>query len=313
MNKTKDLYKNQKDHKTRRILGFTIKVTVSSVLLYIFLSTVDLTAVVMTLKQTRIHFVIMGVLLYILSILVGAKRWSLFLPKGLSYFRLLSLTFIGSFFNTFLPGIVGGDAVKTYYLYRYTGKGGISLAAVFMDRYMGLSAMACIAFIALIGGYPYIRGTGIALLMFIFLGALVIGSLILWKVNWGRLQFLNAFYTPLMNFKRIKETIYKGFLLGFAGQLISITCVYVLSHAIGLKVPAVYFFMFLPIINGASSVPVSIAGLGIREAGFVILFSKIGLTQAEAISLSILVFTTICLTNLVGGIEYLRAGKPPKL
>jgi uncharacterized membrane protein YbhN (UPF0104 family) len=305
--------KNQKYHKTRRILGFTIKVTVSSVLLYIFLSKVDLNAIVTTLKQTRIYLVVLGIFIYISAILVMTKRWSLFLPKGLSYFRLLSLAFIGSFFNTFLPGIVGGDAVKTYYLYRYTGKGGISLTAVFMDRYMGLSAMACIAFIAFIGGYPYIRGTGIAWLMFIFIGTLVIGSLILWKANWGRLQFLNAFYKPLMDFKRKKDILFKGMLLGFVVQSISITCTYVLSHAIGLKIPAVYFFMFMPLINVASSVPVSIAGLGIREAGFVILFSKAGLTQAEALSLSLLVFTTICLTNLIGGIEYLRAGKPPKL
>jgi len=46
--------------------------------------------------------------------------------------------FIGSFFNTFLPGLVGGDAIKAFYLYKHSG---ISLASVFMDRYIGFTTI----------------------------------------------------------------------------------------------------------------------------------------------------------------------------
>lgn len=296
----------------KKTLSFGLKLLVSATLLYIFLSRVDINAVTKTLKQTEIPLFIAGFFIYISTIFISTKRWSLFLPQGLKYLKLVSLYFVGSFFNTFLPGLVGGDAVKAFYLYRHIGKGGLSLASVFMDRYMGLSAMGGIALIAFIGGYSYIRQTDIVWFITIFLCAFLVASFILWKVNWGKIKFLSSFYTPLMDYKAKKEIIFKGLLLGFVVQCIAIITVYVLSLSIGLKVPIIYFFMFLPVISVASAIPISVAGLGIREAGFVLLFSKVGLTSAEALSLSLLVFTAMCGVNLIGGVEYLRIGKPPK-
>jgi uncharacterized membrane protein YbhN (UPF0104 family) len=296
----------------KRILSFVLKLLISSVLLYIFFSQVDINTVREILKQTKIPLFVAGFFIYMSTIFISTKRWSLFLPQGMNYFKLVSLYFIGSFFNTFLPGLVGGDAVKAFYLYRHIGKGGLSLAAVFMDRYMGLIAMAGIALIASIGGYTYIKGTEIVWVILVFIGALLLASLFLWKVNWGKIKFLSSFYAPLMEYKSKRKTIYKGLMLGFAVQGLGITSVYFLSLSIGLKVSIVYFFMFIPIISAASAIPVSVAGLGIREAGYVILFTKIGVTSAEALSLSLLVFITMVLLNLIGGIEYLRIGKPPK-
>ncbi len=296
----------------KKILNLGLKLLVSSILLYIFLSRADVSSVITTLKQTNIPLFITAYLTYISALFISTKRWSLFLPRGLKYLKLVSLYFIGSFFNTFLPGLIGGDAVKAFYLYRHIGKGGLSLAAVFMDRYMGLSAMGGIALISFIVGYPYIKGTEIVWLIIIFLFSFLVASFILWNINWGKIKFLNAFYTPLMDYKTQKKVILKGLMLGFVIQCISILCVYILSRSIGLDVSIVYFFMFIPIIFVAAAVPVSFAGLGIREAGFILLFTKVGVTEAEALSLSLLVFTAMCMVNLLGGIEYLRIGKPPE-
>jgi len=296
----------------KRILNFILKLFVSGFLLYIFFSRVDTQTVLTILKQVDITLLMIGFSVYLCIVLISTKRWSLFLPPGIKYLKLLSFYFIGAFFNTFLPGLVGGDAVKAYYLYKHIGKGGLSLAAVFMDRYMGLTAMAGIAFVAFIGGYPYIKGSEITWVIPVFCVAFLLGSLILWKVNWGRIKFLSSFYTPLMEYKARKGIIFKGLFLGFAVQGIVIITVYILSISLGLQVPLISFFLFIPIITAASAVPVSIAGLGIREAGFVILFSKVGLSAEEALSLSLLMFTVICMVNLIGGIEYLRTGRPSK-
>ncbi len=296
----------------KKILSFILKFLVSGVLLYIFLSQVDLQSVIKLLKQTRLPIFVLAFLIYVSAFLFSTKRWSLFLPETLKFSRLMSLYFIGSFFNTFLPGVVGGDAVKAFYIYRDMGKGGTSIASVFMDRYMGLAALTGIATIAFIIGYSYIKATQIIWLVPLLLIGFLIGSLIVWKLNWGRIKALGAVYAPLMEYKTKKEIIYKGLLLGFVVQVFSIITVYILSLSIGLKVPIIYFFIFIPIISAVSAIPVSLAGLGIREAGFVILFTKVGLASTEALSLSLLVFITMCMVNLIGGVEYLRAGKPAK-
>lgn len=296
----------------KRLLSFLLKISVSGTLLWIFFSKVDIQSVIKILKQIDLSLFALNFFLYLSTVFISARRWSLFLPETLRYSKLLSLYFIGSFFNTFLPGLVGGDAIKAFYLYKHTGKGtgGLSLASVFMDRYIGFTAMMGIGFIAFIAGYTYIKGTGIIWVIPVLFGGFLFGSLILWRIKWGRIRALSLFYTPLMDYKRKKEAVLKGLLLGFIVQFIGIVCVYILSLSIGLKILVIYFFIFIPIISAVSAIPMSLSGLGIREASFIILFGSIGVTKEEALSLSLLVFTVICLVNLLGGIEYLRVRKP---
>lgn len=298
----------------KRILSLVLKLSLSGILLYIFFSQVDIQSVIKTVKQTDLLLFVLGFFLYLSTVFISARRWSLFLPQSLRYSKLLSLYFIGSFFNTFLPGLVGGDAIKAFYLYRYTGEGtgGTSLASVFMDRYIGFTAMMGIGFVAFITGYTYITGTEIIWVIPILCGGFLLGSLILWRINWGKIKTLNSFYIPLMGYKAKKKIICRGLLLGFSVHFIGIICVYILSLSIGLKVPVIYFFIFIPIISAASAIPVSLAGLGIREAGFVILFGSAGVSAEEALSLSLLMFAIMCAVNMLGGIEYLRVGKPSR-
>jgi hypothetical protein len=294
----------------KKLISFLLKLLISGTLLFIFISRVDIEAVKETISHTKIPIFIAGFFVYLSTIFVSTKRWSLFLPPGMKYFKLVSMYFIGSFFNTFLPGLVGGDAVKAFYLYRHIGKGGLSLATVFMDRYMGLVALSSISLIAYAGGFSYVQDTQLAWVIPLFFSLIIAGSIFLWKINWGRIGLLKSFYEPLMSYKNKRNVIYKGLLLGFIVQTIGITSVLVLSRAIGLETPFIYFFMFIPLVAAASAIPVSIAGLGIREAGFVILFTKAGVTAESALSLSLVSFSVMCMANLIGGVEYLRMGKP---
>jgi hypothetical protein len=303
----------------KKILNLGLKLLVSgSLLLYLFhfSGIVDLQEVIKTLRHTQLSVFMIAILVCISAVFISAKRWSLFIPEIMKYSRLLSFYFIGSFFNTFLPGRVGGEAVKVFYLYRDTGKGGASIASVFMDKYTGISAMVGVSLVAFIGGYSYIRETEIIWFIPVICVVFLIASLILWRLNWGKIKFLSSFYTPLMEYKLRKKIIYKALLLAFIIQVIGIIEVYILSLSIGLEVPIIYFFIFVPIISAISAIPISIAGLGIREAGFAALFNlvfaKVGVTSDQAVSLSILMFAAMCLVSLIGGVEYLRIRKLPE-
>lgn len=296
----------------KKVLSFGLKLLVSGTLLYLFFSKVDIFKILNTLKQIKLPVFFAGFIIYTSTLFISTKRWSLFLPAFLKYSRLVSLYFVGSFFNTFLPGLVGGDAIKAYYLYKDRCEIGPSLASVFMDRYMGLTALALIGFIAFIGGHTYLQGTELFWLVPLFCGIFLIASLIFWKLNWGRIKFLNAFHTPLMEFKKRKDIIYKGLFLGLIIQSVVIISFYILSLSLGFDIKIIYFFLFIPLITVATAVPVSLSGLGIREAGFLILFTKTGLTEVEALSLSLLIFITMSIVSLIGGLEFLRLGKPPE-
>jgi uncharacterized membrane protein YbhN (UPF0104 family) len=296
----------------KKALSFGLKLLVSGALLYFFLSKVELHEVIGKLRDIDKLIFFAGFLTYMSTLFIAAKRWSLFLPGHLKYPRLVSLYFIGAFFNTFLPGLVGGDAVKAYYLYRDRCEMGLSLASLFIDRYLGLTALALLGIIAFIGGHNYLNGTPIFWVVPIFFGSFLVASLIFWNVNWGRIKFLKSFYRPLMEFRSNRKIIYKGLLLGLVIQSLGIISFYLVSVSIGFDLKLIYFFLFMPIITAATVVPISFAGTGIREAGFVMLFTQVGLSQVDAITLSLLVFLNMVLVRMAGGIEFLRLGKPPE-
>jgi uncharacterized membrane protein YbhN (UPF0104 family) len=303
----------------KKLLAITLKLLASGALLlylFYFSGIVDIQEVIKTLKETRLSIFIYVFLIGICNVLITSKRWSLFLPEKIKYSRLVSLYFIGYFFNTFLPGRIGGDIIKSFYLYRDISEGGVTIMSVFIDRYLGLSAIIGISLIAFAGGYSYFKGTDIVWFIPVVCIVFLIASILFWNINWGKIRGMNAFYTHLSEYKKKKRLIYNGLLLSFIVQGLCTIEVYLLSIAIGLKVPIIYFLIFVPIINAISTIPVTIAGLGVREVSFTTLFNmffiKLGVTSNQAVSLSLLTFATMILINLIGGIEYLRIGKLPE-
>lgn len=297
----------------KKSLGFVLKLFISCILLlylFYFSGIVDIQEVIKTLKQTQISIFILVFFICAVNVLITTKRWSLFLPKDIKYTRLVSLCFIGYFFNTFLPGRVGGDIVKTFYLYRDIGKAVTSIVSVFIDRYMGFCAMIVVSFAAFLGGYSYLKDTKIELLIPIICSIFLMANFVLWKVNWGKIKGISSYYTALMEYKAKKRIIFGGLLLSLIIQSISILEVYLISIAMGITVPVIYFFIFVPIINAICAIPITIAGLGVREVGFAALFNmfftQLGVTPHEAVSISLLTFTAMVLVNLIGGVEYLR-------
>ncbi|MCK4822914.1 flippase-like domain-containing protein, partial [bacterium] len=65
-----------------------------------------------------------------------------------------------------------------------------------------------------------------------------------------------------------------------------------------------YFFLFVPIISVLTMLPISLNGIGIREGAFVFFFTKVGISSAQALSMSILTYTIVLLASLIGGLIY---------
>ena len=61
---------------------------------------------------------------------------------------LLQYTFVGVFFNNFLPANVGGDVMRGYGLARYTDQGAEAAVSVVVDRVVGLMAFMISAAVA---------------------------------------------------------------------------------------------------------------------------------------------------------------------
>jgi len=292
--------------KLNKILFFAVKLAVSSGLLYFVLSKAGAERVLSVIKTVNPFFFIAAILIYIFSLYIASIRWRLLLPEEFKGQRLFSFYLIGSFFNTFLPGIVGGDAVKTYYLYKETNKGSLSFASVFMDRYLGFIAIMTIGLIAFAAGFQYIKGSLIEWLLPTIVFSFLIGSLVIFRFRLGkRIGVIAEFYEYFHKYSRQKTVIMKALALSFVIQTMSIMAIYVISLGLGQHIPLAYFFIFFPIIITIATLPISVSGIGLREGAFVFLFGMIGIMPETATAMSFTWFLSVACGGLIGLFRYL--------
>lgn len=318
---------------TKKIAILIIKLFISVLLLYFFISKIGTKTIIDNVKLLSPIAFIAAVFMYIVATYLSSLRWNLLIPYNMKTKRLFSLYMIGSFFNTYMPGIVGGDAIKAYYLSRELQnimtdcKGQnkecsadsilqpaisiphstVAVASVFMDRYIGFSALLCISIIAFPFGYNYLEGTPVKWLMPIVLGVFILGSVIIFKFRIGeRFKFLLRVYEYFRIYSKKRGTILKAFVYSVFIQIGGIVSVYVLSKGISLDIPFLSLMIFVPIIILISFIPISVSGIGLREGAFVIFLGTIGVSPDLSITLSILWFFSVVVASLWGLFEYLH-------
>ena len=293
--------------KINKTVLIIIKIVVSSGLLYLVFSKTGLGEVAAALRTMSIPAFLFAIVLYLFAQVISTIRWKLLLPDGIGLRKLLSLCMIGSFFNTFLPGVIGGDAIKGLYLYRLTGNGSLSLASIFIDRYIGFAALITICAVSFPFGFRFFAGSPVTWLLpaivFSFIGA----SLLIFGLRLGqRMRALSEFYSYFHSYRNQTTVIGKTFVLSLIVQLAGIFSVYILSLGMGQQIPFLAFLLFIPLIVLFAMIPLSISGLGIRESAFVLFFGLINVPPGVATALSLLWFISISFASLIGLVEYIK-------
>ncbi len=284
-----------------------MKLAVSGGALYLIFSKAGIDKVFSSLRAINPWAFVFAVVTYVFATLVSSFRWQMLLPERFGIRRLFPLYLLGSFFNTFLPGLVGGDAVKIYYLYKQTGKGTQALSSVFMDRFVGFTSLMGLGIVAYPFGFSYFRGSWIEWVLPLIVLAAVLSSLLIFGLRIGqRLKVLSSVYDYFHSYLRKPGVIAKTLALSLVVQLSIIFSVYVLSLGLGMHVPFILFLAFIPIITTVATLPVSISGIGLREGATVLLLGSAGVEPAMATALSFSMFLATAIGGLPGLYEYLR-------
>lgn len=220
---------------------------------------------------------------------------------------------IGAFFGSFMPGIVGGDAVRAYYLNKKAKKMGLTLASIFMDRYLGYVSLMLIGISAAPFAFSYFGDSQYKWTMpFIFV-SFVVGSILFFVLQLGkRFRGMADFYEYFSTLKTRKGAIINAVLISFLVQFLNFFIVIILAAGMGEKIPLLVLFVFLPIIITITMMPISISGLGVREGAFVILLGLIGVKSEVATSLSLAWFFSVFIGSLPGLAVYFALPKKPE-
>jgi glycosyltransferase 2 family protein len=285
----------------------------------VYLMRGDMPQILDTLKKVNPWFVGGGVAAYFIAAVVLAKRLTLIFAVQdvrLSYPQAVHLTFIGYFFNNFLPTAVGGDLVKAYCSYRISNEKFKSFISILMDRVFGLMMFVLIPSVTvlfLMGKLDPIIPTivyGILLLAVIFTVFFFNKGLakkfsfvvnLLNKIKLG--DKLRLLYEGIHGFRSHKGMIAKVSVLSLLAQFLSIGAIYFFIRALDSDISIFYLLLLTPIVHLMSMVP-SINGLGVRESAFVYFFKgSIGVPAASA--LAILYLFLLLILSVIGVLIYM--------
>lgn len=269
-----------------------------------------------SLARERPLFFTAAVALYVASLMLSAYRWKLLaamlsLRGPLSEF--IRYYFIGVFTNLFVPGLIGGDATRGFYLGRRHHKMGEAIASAVADRGYGLLALfwfAAANTMLLNRGTlpPKVINPTLAIGAATFAGYLaspLIARLI--HVTPRPIRRALGIIAPYLH---RPISVLPAIVLSMALQASLAVAQYILALGIGLRLPLADFMLIVPIANVFASMPITFNGLGVRETAYLILFGMAGLPRDDAIALGLLWFAATMLGGMTGAIAFVTTPVP---
>jgi len=263
---------------------------------------------------------------------VGAVRWRLLLRvQGIhiTFLESLRLTYIGWFFNTWMPGATGGDFIKAYYIAKQTHRKPEAVTVVFLDRVIGVVSLAMLGAIAVLISAGDERLRVAQSIVVSFLALAVLGCGLFYSRRMRRLVRLDRLLSrlPLQHiveradralfiYRHHKAAVAKAVLYSWGAQGISVLAIWWLATGLGSYAAWYHFLLNMPVVwIGWSLVPVP-GGFGVAESLAQQLFSPavLGgaagpLPTAEAATLALAMILALRLVqgvvSLPGAVFYL--------
>lgn len=296
-----------------------------SIALFVFLfRQIDTEALFLNMQTANKPVLAGAFLVYLLSLIFGFWRWNMLLktlevsaPLG----RRIASFAGGNFFNYFLPSTVGGDLVRSFDLSAHTKKTKDVVATVLLDRLSGYAGLEIVFLVALFFGWNMVPlrivlpgAILITALLAIFLLA-IFNSFFYSKINrflslpiTGKFgEALRSLHDELYIFRKNKSTIIRSVLLSVMIQLASPLAVYIVALSLGLKISALYFLVFFPIIGVITLLPISLGGLGFKEFLGVYFFATVGVPKNLSLAFSLIGLFIVLIYACLGGLIYVFA------
>ncbi len=262
-------------------------------MLYFVFTKISFSEIWNTIKGVKSYYLVLALIFFILSQWVSAKRLLLFFNETGFYLSKKSnniLYLIGMFYNFFIPGGIGGDAYKVYILnkdFKWSLKS--LTAAVFVDRFMGLTAI----------------GILISILGFNLLPS----SYTFWLIPLAIVMIIGiSYYFVKRFFNKFSRIFTKALLFSLIIQLLQI--VSIIFIILSLENSTLNFINYILIFLISSVLSIfSFSGIGIREYVFYEASVLLNIDSSIAVSIGVLFSIITAVVSLFGIIYHFKSPK----
>jgi uncharacterized protein (TIRG00374 family) len=312
----------------RRWAAFLSRALVSAALVAVLAARVDWRRVTAELDSLAAAPLLASLVIAIASVALQVWRWQLLLRGfGVAVERRerVRLTLGANCLGLLLPGNLAGDA------YRVVGSRAAaagflrSSGVVIVERYFGFLATFLAAFVALVTSDFALRFPGLSSLV-VALFLIMLAPLLLAArrpealvAGWLRRAKLERF-TPVLarsarGLRRVlgqPRLVLALFSVSLAMKLGVVLVIWLLGQSMGLALAPGDLLVLLPLHNLVSALPVSLGGLGAREANLVAFLVHTGVAVDQAAGLALLHLVWLYATAAPGCL-FLWRGRRPSL
>jgi len=277
-------------------------------------------------------YIIISSLLIIPQALIRNYEWRLIQKEQkikIGFWQSFKVLFIGNFYGSFTPSYLG-ILMRVPYMKEKTrepyGKLFINTVIDGVIHTLSLYGMLFIGALIVVGKVPIIL-----YITSVWIISLAIFIIYFIKKERGEklLRFLIKYFIPrtvkhyfhnfvdtfYADFPRIRKLILP-FIIGILTWVIVFSQEYIIVLSLGITIPYIYFLLIFPIANVAGFLPVTFAGLGVRELTSIFLFSTFfGLAEEKVFVFTLVGFViTDVLVGFIGFLfslaETRKRGKP---
>lgn len=313
----------------RKLTGGILRLGVGLGIILFLLFKVNLQEMFAVLRESLLQWpwLAMGIMIYAVSLLMGVGRWKIILDaQGLkmAWSRVLCVTFIGQFFNSFMFGSTGGDLARAYYAAKETHhKKTEAVATVVIDRMIGLVVLNLIAGIMLVARFDfYMKHWATHLPALIMIGmilATITALFIVYNIRmfkgWRVLRFIE--YHPRFGrtvrrmlisiyiYHRRGKVLLKTALLTLVIHSLIILQCFCFGKSLHINLSILDYFTVIPLIISIAAIPITPGGLGIREGLAVTMLGALNVSAHQALPLSLMIYFIAVALSLIGGFIFL--------
>jgi uncharacterized protein (TIRG00374 family) len=308
--------------------------SVIGILLFIFILTrIDISSLIKIFLNINPLILLCALLVNGIAIIIKSYKWKLIvrtLKKEISLSASIKAFLIGFSFSVLTPAKLG-DFIRAFYIRDEECNLGKALSSVVTDRLIDIVMLFSFAFIGILifSLIFHIQVLSMSLLIVLAIAIAAAVYVVTNKVLLSRLlrpffnvfipehhkktvsEYYHDFFSGLSIFFHDRKTFVLVIIIGILSWIPPFVYAYLLALSIGITLDFTFFVIVIPIISLLDLLPISISGIGTRDAALIFLFGLQGISAEAAVAFSLLyLFMSYWLIALVGAFFWIRNPVP---
>lgn len=257
------------------------------------------------------------VVLFLLAHLVAATKWWLLLGREVPLALAMRAHFAGLAANLCLPGAIGGDAIRAGLAHRAMQDGTRALTAGAVDRLIDMVSLVSLSVIGLWFAQSGSVGSGLTVRLILFIGAIAAGLALMPKLLAvlfrlapgvpGR-RLVERLMASFGQLARNPGLMISSFAISLLVQSTLVGLSFWLAIGVGANVSLAQWAFAWPLAKVLAVLPVSLNGLGLREAALATILTPFGASAALIVAAGLVWQVVLFIAGGIGAVIFAASG-----